>query len=146
MTTVYLALAAAIGAGLAVQAGINNHLRSAVGSPLWAAIISATLTVLLLGSAQLTVRDPLSLARAAGYPWWIWAGGTIGAAYVFGIVALTRHLGVAALFVAIVAGQLVAGLVIDHYGLFNVPVQRINWGRLGGVLLLVAGMVLIRSR
>lgn len=146
MQTIYWLLAAAAGAGLAFQAGVNTHLRAATGSALWTSILSASITVALLGVAQLVQRDALPLSGYARYPWWIWTGGIAGAVYVFFVVALTRYLGVALFFAAVVVGQLGAGLVIDHWGWFGVPVHRISLGRVAGAVLLLAGMALIRFR
>ena len=137
-------MAVSVGAGLAVQAGVNARLRLGTGSALWAAMISSMLTVVLFVIAQLIVRDPLPMSGLSRQPWWVWTGGIMGAAYVFGVVYLTRSLGVAALFIAIVAGQLLAGLLIDHFGWFNVPVQPINGARIAGAVLVVAGIMLIR--
>ena len=39
-----------------------------------------------------------------------------------------------------------AGLLIDHWGWFGVPVHRVSPGRVLGALLLLAGMALIRWR
>jgi bacterial/archaeal transporter family-2 protein len=142
----YMVLAAAAGAGLAVQAAVNTQLRVATGSALWAAIVTAALAAVMLVTVELFVRDPLRMDGLSAYPWWIWTGGIMGGAYVFAIVALTRHLGVAVVFAAIVVGQLLAGLFIDHYGWFRVPAEPLSITRLVGALLLVAGMVLIRWR
>lgn len=139
-------LAALAGAGLAVQAAVNIQLRAATGSALWAAIITAGLAVALLAGAQLFAREVLIVTTLSQYPWWIWIGGLLGGAYVFAIVALTRHLGVALVFASIVVGQLLTGLLIDHFGWFSVTVQRLTPARLLGAVLLVAGMLLIRWR
>ena len=138
-------MASLVGAGLASQAAVNTQLRAATGSALWAATISATLTVILLAAAQLVAREPLTLPRAAEYPWWIWIGGIMGAFYMFAIASFTRHLGVALMFGSIVVGQLLAGLLIDHYGLFNSPVQPLSPSRIAGAFLLVVGLALIRG-
>ena len=76
----YLLLAIAAGVLLPVQAGVNAQLRSALGSPVSAALIS-----FLVGAAGLTLvafllRASLPLGRA----WnttsvWQWSGGLIGA-------------------------------------------------------------------
>jgi transporter family-2 protein len=144
--TVYWLLAAAVGSGLALQAGVNTQLRAATGSALWTSILSASLTVVLLAVLQVVQRDALPLSGYARYPWWIWTGGIAGAAYVFGVVALTRHLGVALFFAAVIVGQQGAGLLIDHWGWFGVPVHRLSPERFFGAVLLLAGMVLIRWR
>lgn len=146
MQTLYWFLAAAVGSGLALQAGVNTQLRAATGSALWASIISASFTVVWLALLQVALRDVLPLSGYSRFPWWIWTGGLAGAAYVFGVVALTRHLGVALFFAAVVVGQLGTGLLIDHWGWFGVPVHRVSSERLAGVILLLAGMALIRWR
>jgi transporter family-2 protein len=91
-------------------------------------------------------RDSLITDGYGRYPWWIWTGGIAGASYVLAAVALARPLGVATLFAAVIVGQLTAGLVIDHFGWFNVPVHRVSPERLIGAALLVGGMALIRWR
>ena len=146
MRTLYWVLAAAVGSGLALQAGVNTQLRAATGSALWTSIISASFTVVLLALLQVAQRDVLPLSGYSRYPWWIWTGGIAGAAYVFGVVALTRYLGVALFFAAVVVGQLGTGLLIDHWGWFGVPVHRVSPARFVGVVLLMAGMALIRWR
>jgi transporter family-2 protein len=146
VTNLYWLLAAAAGAGLAAQAGINTQLRAATGSALWTSLLSASLTVVLLGLAQLVQRDTLATTGYARFPWWIWTGGIAGATYVLAVVVLARPLGVAALFAAVIVGQLTAGLVIDHFGWFNMPVHRVSPERLIGAALLVGGMALIRWR
>jgi transporter family-2 protein len=142
----YWLLAALAGAGLAAQAGVNTQLRVATGSALWTSLISASLTVVLLGAAVLIQRDTLATSGYARYPWWIWTGGIAGASYVLAAVVLARPLGVATLFAAVIVGQLTAGLIIDHFGWFNVPVHRMSPERVIGALLLVGGMALIRWR
>jgi bacterial/archaeal transporter family-2 protein len=139
-------LAMLVGSGLAAQAAVNTQLRAATGSALWASIISATLTVILLAGSQLVARDALVLPNMAQQPWWIWIGGFMGAFYVFAIAAFTRHLGVGLMFGSIIAGQLLTGLLIDHYGLFNSAVQRLSPARVAGAVLLIAGLALIRWR
>ena len=146
MLNLYWFLAAAAGAGLAAQAGVNTQLRAATGSALWTSLISASLTVVLLAAALLMQRDGLVTDGYGRYPWWIWTGGIAGAAYVLAVVVLARPLGVATLFAAVIVGQLAAGLVIDHFGWFNVPVHRVSAERLIGAALLVGGMALIRWR
>jgi transporter family-2 protein len=137
-------LAALVGSGLAVQAAVNTQLRAATGSALWASLLSASVTVVLLAGAQLFVRDALTWPDMSKYPWWIWVGGVSGAVYVFAIAAFTRHLGVALMFGAIVAGQLFAGLLIDHYALLGAAEQRLSPARALGAALLIAGLALIR--
>jgi transporter family-2 protein len=57
---------------------------------------------------------------------------------------LIPRLGAAALMAFLVAGQLIAGMVIDRIGLLGVAVREISVGRIAGALLLVAGAVMVR--
>ena len=47
-------------------------------------------------------------------------------------------------FSLIIAGQMIVTLIIDHFGLLGVPVKEVSIARIGGILLITAGVVLIR--
>ena len=140
-----LLLALAAGVLLPVQAGINAQLRSALGSPLAAALVSflvgtAALALVALG---LRVQLPLRAAWAAS-AWWEWTGGVVGAVYVLTTIILAPKLGAATLIAAVVAGQMMASLVLDQYGLVGFPVHTVNAVRLLGTGLVIVGVVLVQ--
>jgi hypothetical protein len=56
-----------------------------------------------------------------------------------------HQLGAAVAFSLIVAGQLIMSVIMDHFGLFGVPVNPVTPAKLLGFLLLIAGVVLIRK-
>ena len=58
-----------------------------------------------------------------------------------------RYVGTAITLVlaCIVAGQITASLIVDHYGWLGFPVHAASWGRIFGCLMLVGGVVLIRK-
>jgi transporter family-2 protein len=43
-----------------------------------------------------------------------------------------------------VAGSMIGALIIDHYGLLNLDRAPISLGRVAGILLVLAGVVLVR--
>jgi transporter family-2 protein len=45
-----------------------------------------------------------------------------------------------------VFGQLAAASVLDHFGWLDVPQIRFNWWRLGGIVLLFAGALMIQKK
>ena len=45
----------------------------------------------------------------------------------------------------IIASQLLAGMLMDHYGLIGYAVREVSLPRLAGALLLVAGAVLVQK-
>jgi transporter family-2 protein len=136
-----------IGIGLPVQSGINAQLRLGVGQPLLAAVISFLVgTVALLG-LNVALRVPLPTGEAVGrIPLWHWFGGLLGAAYIYAAVVLAPRLGAATLIAATVAGQMVASVLLDHYGLIGFAPQPLTTGRAAGILLVIGGVLLIQRR
>jgi bacterial/archaeal transporter family-2 protein len=145
MAFVFIAVAIVLGALASIQPGINGRLRGAVGDPMLAALVSTTIsTSSLLIYVLITRPGRPSLDKIAEGPWWMWTGGFIGAAYVALAIILTQRIGTAALFAAVVVGQMIAALLIDHFGLFGLDVRDITPARLAGVAFLFAGVALIR--
>lgn len=142
--TTYLLLALAVGTLLPLQAGINATLRTRLASPLQAALVSFAVGTVVLGAATLFTRAPWRGQRIPGAPWWVWTGGLIGASYVFSAVVLARRLGATQLLAFVVAGQMLSSLVLDHFGIAGFPVHQMSLPRVAGVVLLIAGVALIR--
>lgn len=137
-------LALLAGAFLPLQAGINGQLKNFLGHPAQAALVSFGVGTLVLLAYLLVTRTPLP-AHAGGAAWWMWVlGGVLGATYVTLIVTLTPLLGVALTFGLIVAGQMGAALLFDHFGWLGYAQHPANAMRLIGAALIVAGVVVIR--
>jgi transporter family-2 protein len=138
-------MALVLGAGLSIQTGVNASLRSVLGHPLHATIVSFLVgTVALLGLALATGLRPPPIATLSRASIWMYLGGIIGAIYVGGTVVLAPRLGAATLMALIVTGQLVAAVVIDHFGWLGFPAHSISLARIIGGGLLIAGVVLVR--
>ena len=134
------------GAFIAVQAPMNAELSRGLGMPVAAAAVSfvAGAVVLSAIAALLAGTQGVSIAWRAPPPWMFVAGGCLGAAYVTIALILTPRLGAAATMAFIVAGQLLAGMIVDRLGMLGVAVREISLGRIAGAALLLAGAVLIR--
>ena len=142
----YLLLAVVAGAMMPTQAAINNKLAVVVDSPILAAFISffvGTIGLLVYVVASGTPLGNLVSAKEA--PPFLWVGGLLGAFFVTATVVLVPRLGVAMTFSVIIAGQMLVTLVIDHFGLLGVPVKEVSLIRVAGILLITAGVVLIRK-
>jgi transporter family-2 protein len=140
-----LLLALAAGVLLPVQAGVNAQLRSVVGSPLTAALVSFLVGTAGLGTAAVILRAPTALRAAwAVSPWWLWIGGLIGALYVVATIVLAPRLGAATLVAAVVAGQMIASLLLDQYGLLGFPTHPMNLLRVLGAALVIVGVILVQ--
>jgi len=141
----FLLLALAAGVLLPVQAGLNARLRSALGSPIAAALVSFLVGTAGLATIALLLRTPLPVGRAwAATSPWQWSGGLIGAVYVLAAIVLAPRLGAATLIAAVVAGQMITSLVLDQYGLVGFPVHSMTLVRLLGAALVIAGVILIQ--
>jgi transporter family-2 protein len=71
-------------------------------------------------------------------------GGLLGAVYVLTTIILAPKLGAATLIAAVVAGQMMASLILDQYGLVGFPVHPVSALRLLGAALVIAGVVLVQ--
>ncbi|CAN5435132.1 DMT family transporter [soil metagenome] len=142
----FLALAVLAGAMMPTQAATNNKMAVVVDSPILAAFISFFIGTAALFVYVVASGTPLSnLASVKDAPPIAWVGCLLGAFFVTMTVLLAPRLGVAMTFSLIIAGQMLVTLVIDHFGLLGVPVQPVSIPRLAGILLVTAGVVLIRK-
>ncbi len=76
-------------------------------------------------------------------PWWALVGGLLGAVYVTVALIAVRTLGASGLTAVVIAGQLAISVVIDRFGLLGIARQHIGVSRIVGLVLLVAGVVLV---
>jgi bacterial/archaeal transporter family-2 protein len=146
MGAVWSVLGILAGMLLALQGPINAQLARALGSPIAAAAMSfiagtLVLTVITLATVQ---AQGISIAWRAPPLWMLFAGGCLGAIFVTCALILTPKLGVAATMAFIVAGQLLAGLIIDRLGYFDLAVREMTFGRVAGAMLLVIGALMLR--
>lgn len=129
-----------------MQSAINAQMAAAQGHPLYGAIANtgvATLCLLAL-IAALGLPPPNLRAVAAG-PWYLWIGGVIGAAFVFGALFVAPRVGAALFAAATIFGTAIASLVIDHYGLFGFHARPLSALRLAGGGCLLLGIALLQA-
>jgi transporter family-2 protein len=143
-----LAVLLGVGAGCLVgmQAPINSRLGKALGD------VQAATFSFLVGTAALVlvaafVRGGLgNLGHVGRAPWWALVGGLLGAVFVTVALVTVRTLGASGLTAAVIAGQLMISVVVDRFGLLGVAKQHIGTSRVLGLVLLVAGVVLVVRR
>jgi transporter family-2 protein len=138
-------LAAGAGVSFVMQQAVNADLRTGLNSAVWAGFVSylgGTLCMLVL-ALLMRVAVPL-IAAVARSNWWAWSGGFFGAVYIAVSILLVPRLGTATFMALLIAGQMLASLAFDHYGLLGVAEHSASPSRLLGAVLLVGGVVLIR--
>ncbi len=139
----YLAFALAAGAVLPLQAGINAVLARSVGGPIAAALVSFAVGTLALAAVAAAAARP-SAEKLGGVPWWVWVGGLLGAFYVVGSIVTAPRLGAVVFVAAVLAGQSLSSLVADHFGWVGFAEHPISPGRIAGLVLVAAGVALVR--
>jgi transporter family-2 protein len=143
--TMLLLFAIVIGAMLPVQTGINAQLRTFLGHPVTTALVSFGVGTVGLFVAVLSLGLSVPLATAwSQSTWWQWTGGLLGAIYIAGVVVLAPRLGAGTLIAAVVGGQMIASLVLDHFGLVGFPEHAISGPRVLGAGLVILGVALIQ--
>jgi transporter family-2 protein len=139
-------LAVLAGFCLPTQAGINAELNLWCRSSILAATISFAVGTLGLLIYALILRIPWPpVGTISRYPWWIWSGGLLGAFLVVSTIVLAPRLGAASMVSLVVAGQMMASVILDHFGLLGYEVHSFNVLRLIGIMMLVGGVVLVKT-
>jgi transporter family-2 protein len=144
MNYMYILFAFLVGLAITVQAGINANLRQAMSSPILAAAISfgsgfVALVLLFMASGS----SAPSLDAIKQVSWWKWMGGVMGAVYMITVIVSVPKIGTANLVSLSVAGQLIAAILLDHYGLLGFALHPANSWRLLGVMLIISGVLLV---
>ncbi|MDO5687632.1 MAG: DMT family transporter [Neisseria sp.] len=137
-------MALCAGLFLGGQSAINSQLSTSLGQqPILAALISfAVGTVVLLVLAKSFGQLQFSsIANMPLQPWWQFIGGFLGAFVVFTTVLLAPKLGIANMLLLILIGQLISGMLIDHFGWLNMPLRPVSLSKIIGLLLMIFGLV-----
>lgn len=144
MTIFYYLMAMGMGAVMSIYLPMIAQSARIMGAPVlgnlpFFAIALGTSVVMALATGQ----RPSALGKLADVPVWMLTAGILSALMIFGSSFLVPRIGTGALFVLLVAGQILVGMLINQYGLLGVPMQQASAIKLGGSVLVVAGAVLV---
>ena len=146
MDGLILVLTVLAGCLMPVQPAVNAVTAKLMSSPYLASFFSFLTGTLTLGIVCLALRLPWPDGKiVAGLPWWAWTAGPMGAFFVTITILAVPRLGTMSVMALLIAGQMAASLVMDHYGWLGVASQPISLGRVAGAVLLFAGVILIRK-
>ena len=142
-----LALAIGVIAGIAstVQASVNTEARRFFRSPFITAGLNFMVAWLCLAAFIVFNEHALSVPvhEIAKNPPWIWLGGVCAIIIVTLNIVCVPKLGAAGNVMILNFGQIVTGLVIDHFAMFGADEARMSFMRLTGAVLVFAGLVLV---
>ncbi len=144
---VFVAIVIGLLAGclLGTQPSVNGQLGRHLEHPLQASLISfaSGTTILLVLNLVSGVFPPAFTTSPRDLPWWIWFGGAIGVVLVTTSLILVPRVGSLPWFAAVMTGQTVAALLLDHFGMLGNPRTEASPLRLLGAGLLIAGVLVI---
>ncbi len=137
-----------VGGGLSVslQQVLNARLRSELGSPWWAGLVSFLGGCLVMLTVAVLTGQPVpSSETVARTSWTSWTGGLFGAIFIGVAILMVPRLGAASVVALVVVGQMLGSLTIDHFGILGIPQHSINPVRLIGAAFLIIGVMLVRQ-
>ncbi|MBC7846320.1 MAG: DMT family transporter [Flavobacterium sp.] len=145
MKTLWIIMAFFSGFFLPLQGGINARLGKELQSPIYASLIS-----FLIGATAIMVfiflsDQTVSWGGIKTAPAYTWIGGILGAFYVTTIILCVPKIGSTLTFGLVIAGQMVAAVVMDHFKIFVSEQHPINLIRIVGILLIISGVIIIKK-
>ena len=135
-------ITAAAGGLIALQAPINAGLGKATGN-LPAALVSFSIGTAALAAIVVLSGKAGGLSGSFDVSWYYLLGGLLGAIYVFNALIAVSVIGAGGVAAATIFGQLTASVVIDRLGLFGLDEVALTPERILGVVLLLAGTILV---
>jgi transporter family-2 protein len=152
MRIMWILVVVALIAGVAVpmQFAANARMSEAAGGPVTGATISffigtAALLLVIIGILLVGRGESPTVSGTTEVPWWAWAGGFLGAFYVTMSIVLTPRLGASPTIGFIVGGQMIASIVLDHFGFLHLPTSPATFPKLGGAVLVIIGAIIVLS-
>ena len=131
-----------LGIILAVHLSMNGKVGSALGNPragnafFWCVGAATAVLIGLTGwhSGVLSgLKDVHPLLLTAG---------ALGACLVFVIAWLLPQVGARAMFITLIAGQVIGGMILSHFGWLGFPVKRVTIPNVLGAVVMICGVVL----
>ena len=141
-----IALALAAGIMIPFQSAVNAQLTKNLASPYYSTLIVFIVASLSIATYILVTRQSVpSTSTFAHIPIHYFLGGVLGAFYILAIVSVAPKIGIGMVTMMVLLGQIIAAMVIDHFGLLHAQVHKMSILRLVGLLLMVGGIYLIKK-
>jgi len=142
MKLVFYALTVVIGIVLTVHLAMNGKVGATLNNPrvanaLFWCVGAVTAVLIGLSGWETGALRPLREIHPA-----LLLAGVLGACLVFGIAFLIPRIGAGRLTLIMLAGQIVGGLVLSHFGWLGSPREPVTARGLVGTLIMFAGVVL----
>ncbi len=133
------------GSMITIQSVLNSALGKKTGN-LGSVLILTVVSIAVLLILIILFPNTANLKNIPGISeWYLYIGGVLGVAILATPIFLIPRIGATSTLTALVVGQLLLALIIDHFGLFSFPRIEINLMRTMGIILLVLGAFFIKQ-
>ena len=131
------------GALMSIQGVFNTQVTKTSGIWVANAFVQFTALLVCLGAWLFTDRSSFGTLFKVE-PKYMLLGGTIGAFITYTVIKSMEMLGPARAVMLIVVAQLIIAYVIELMGLFGVEKQPLEWRKIIGMLVAIAGIVVFK--
>ncbi|KGJ48620.1 membrane protein [Clostridium sp. NCR] len=128
------------GVVLSIMVVLNGDLGNATGNYISSVIIHF---VGLIGIIILLVVTKSKIKNLKGIPFYMFSGGLIGILTVLFTNISFTNLGVSLTVSLALLGQLVTSIVIDHFGYFNLEVNKFEKKKIIGLGIIILGIFIM---
>jgi transporter family-2 protein len=129
------------GVAVGIQSPIAGKMGQRIGGTAGSFIVH--LSGLILSGLLLIFRGGENIRDWHKLPWYMFFAGAFGLILYLTINYTLPRVGSTMMITLIIVGQLLMGVLVDHFGWFGVTIRPIDFPRIAGVLLLFAGGYLI---
>lgn len=142
--TVLFGIAAIVGVIAGLYLPMNGRLAEQVGSPLLATAVFFTVGALTAVLVWMLVGDSSALDRLRRADRGLLLLGVVSFGIILSATILIPRIGPGAYFVCTIAGQVIAGVALSHFGVLSPQTLPLTPLKALGVAALIFGVVLIR--
>ncbi|HMB23390.1 MAG: DMT family transporter [Chloroflexota bacterium] len=140
MESIFLIILIGLAGGIAV--GLQSPMASIITQRLG---MFESVFIVHLGGALIALVPLLfygggKLAQWRSVPWYVLGAGVFGLVVIGAISYMIPRVGVAAAITTIVAGQLLVGTILDHFGLLGAAERSLDVTRALGLAIVLVGV------
>lgn len=128
------------GALLALMISLNGTVGETAGNYTSSVIIHV---IGLIGIIIILIATKSKFKNLKSIPFYMYTGGLIGVLTVIFSNASFSKLGVSLTVSLCLLGQLTTSIIVDHFGYFNLPVNKFNKKKIIGLAIIILGIVVM---
>lgn len=126
------------GAAVGLQSPMASMISQRLGT--FESVFIVHLGGALIALLPLLFSSGGKLSQWRSVPWYALGAGVFGLIVIGAISYMIPRVGIAAAITTIVAGQLLVGVLLDHFGLLGASIRPLDLTRVIGLIVVLAGV------